>query len=243
MCVFNKISIVICLTILAHRNCIAQDSSAVNYENMHHLKTKTDQLLGPDDLLVNGKTYLPANLHVTGSPEFNYDFKQGSALYIKGQTFNHIKLAYDIVSDELLLVQQFGNGLENRIALNPAYADSFLLGNRLFINLTNLSRGYFELVASGNISFLKKYSMEYVKIYDASNRGKYSEQKFTCYLYDNKTKLTPVYNKFSFLHYFKQNKKAIRNYLHTNKINLKKSGNSELSALMKYCNSFPNEEN
>ncbi|HLO59142.1 MAG TPA: hypothetical protein VK179_10395 [Bacteroidales bacterium] len=206
------------------------------------LKTHTNRVLGPDDLLVNGTSYLPENLYATGSPDFEYTANEGSGLFIKGQYFDEIRLALDIVSDQLILIQEYGNGLENRIAVHAAYADSFLLGNYFFINLSNPSRGYFEKIAGGKVTFLKKYRKEYVKIYDASNRGKYSEQKFSCFLLHD-GRLTLVNNRMSFLNYFRENKKPIRDYLRKNKISIRNASNSQLTALMNYCNSLTDEKN
>jgi hypothetical protein len=242
MSVFSKIIFLVCLIIQGHYYCIAQNTQVLSYTGAYDLKAHTDQVLGPDDLLVNGKSYLPANLRASGSPDFEYSLNEGSGLFIKGQYFDNIRLALDIVSDQLILVQEYGSGLENRIALHTAYADSFLLGNRLFIYLSSPSKGYFEKIAGGKVAFLKKYSKEYVKIYDASNRGKYSEQKFVSFLL-SEGRLVQVNGRMSFLNYFRNNKKPIRDYLRTNKISVRNGSNSQLTALMNYCNSLSDEKN
>jgi hypothetical protein len=185
---------------------------------------------------------MPENLHATGSPDFE-QISGESALFIKGQGFYKIQLAYDIVSDRLVLVLPLGNGLENRIQLYSSFVDSFKIGNSLFINIHNLpgefqQTGFYEQVATGEIRFLKKYTKKYLQIYDASNRGKYSPQSFSCYLLNREGKLSQINNRIQFLKHFGENKKQVRNYLNDHSINLRKAGNAQLRELMFFCNTL-----
>ena len=207
------------------------------------LKGRTEKLLGMDDLLVNGKRYLPEHTKVVGSPEFEFQDAGNSAVYIKGQRFDNILLAYDIVSDLLILVQTLGNGLENRIQLHPVMIDSFRLGNHLFINPSNfltgfVPSGFYEKISDGKVLYLKKHSKHYLQIYDASNRGKYSSRITNNYLLDRNGTLIPVNNRQSFLKYFAPYKKAIKSYLHDEGISFKKAGNPEIIRLMSFCNAL-----
>lgn len=211
-----------------------------------NLQTLTEEKLGTDDLLVHGIQYIPEYAYVTGTPEFEYLNGPPSVLYVKGQKFEGIRMAYDIVSDHALLIRDFGNGLENRITLFPAFVDSFTIGNHLFINPVNSfesfsDKGYLEKISDGRVKFLKKYRKTYLKIYDNLNRGKYSPQQFSRFLIDNNGKMTAVNSKNAFLNYFSNQKKNVRNYLNERNINFKKADHSEIRSLMDYCNSLPNE--
>ncbi len=199
--------------------------------------------MGESDLMINGIQYQPDYIRVAGSPEFESTGGYSSMLFIKGQKFENIRVAYDIVSDKPLLVQEYGNGLENRIELFRSRVDSFTIGNHLFINpaafIDNFQgSGYYEKVSSGNIMFVKKYRKAYIRIYDNQNRGKYSPQQNTCYLLDSKGKLTQIKSRQSFVRAFPLNRQDIRHYLNENKINFRKSSNSSLRELMNFSNSL-----
>lgn len=239
---FKRSFLALSLLFLLFSLAAAQNSTARS-ENIAEV---TDRLLGPDDLLLNGTRYLPENLHATGSPDFEAGLSDLSSLFIKGQGFYNIHLAYDIVSDKVILVQLLGNGLENRILLNPSFVDSFRIGNNLFINPGNQNYsidGYFEQISSGNVRFLKKYTKKYLQIYDASNRGKYSPQTFSCFLLDSNGTLTAIKSRGRFLKYYSGHKKEVRTFMNEHKISLRRSGNTELRELMHYCNSFGDEKN
>jgi len=225
--------------------CI-QGQNYVNPASVASTKNITEQKLGLDDLLVNGISYIPEHTNVNGSPEFEYINGHNSFLFIKGQKFEKIRMAYDIVSDHALLIRDFGNGLENRIILYPSNVDSFTIGNHFFVNPANsyenfTGKGYFEKITDGNIIFLKKHSKSYLQIYDNLNRGKYSPQKFSRFLTDSNGKLTAVNSKGSFLRYFSKYKKNIRSYINEHNIKYKNADHSEIRSLMNHCNTLIDE--
>lgn len=224
----------------AQNNTLNQSFSSAS------LIVETNRLLGLDDLLVNGKRYFPANSNVTGNPELEYTSTGATRLYIKGQCFDRVTLSLDIVSDLLIFSQSRGNGLQDRIELYPAFVDSFILGTLLFINPDNFRKqfpepGYFEAIAGSPEIFLKKYRKTYLKIYDNENRGKYSPQKFYCYLMDKSDNLISVNSKRAFLRYYKVHKKAIKKYMQSEHLVYKKASNTEIRKLMTYCNALPDE--
>ena len=184
----------IILTLILSHWCIyysdAQTHNLLQSPESNLLIRETNRLLGLDDLLVNGKRYIPANNKVTGSPEFEYNSTGVTKIYVKGQCFENAAIALDIVSDLLILTQPRGNGLDDRIILHPAFIDSFTLGDHLFINPMNFrehftEQGYYEKIGGKSELLLKKYRKAYLKIYDSSNRGKYSPQRFSLSLLIN----------------------------------------------------------
>lgn len=241
MLVLSTFALVWLCLFLGTDRILAQE---VNSASLTYVRKSTEQKLGIDDLLVNGIRYYPENTQVEGSPDFEIVNTVKSVLFIKGQEFSGIRMSYDIVSDQALLIQEFGNGLENRIVLHPALVDSFTLGSHLFINPSNWFeksslKGYFEKISDGDIQYLKKHRKSYLKIYDNLNKGKYSPQQFSGYLIDKKGKLTQVKNRKSFLKYFTAKRKTISQYMKVNNISLKKSTNPDIRNLMNFCNSLP----
>ena len=194
---------------------------------------------GLDDLLVNGIRYQPERINVNGSPDFEYDESAGISLFIKGQPFFNVDLKYDITVDQLILIQPLENGYERQVMLQAELVDSFYLGSQLFINLgkpkeNSLEHRYFEKVFSGNELFLIKYQKTYIKIYDSSNKGRYSPQQSTYYIY-NQGSLIKVNSKKSFLSFYAGYKKEIREFMRENGIRYRKASNEELKKLMAFC--------
>jgi hypothetical protein len=227
---FTKLAFVLFLGVISCDHIKCQDDTS---RTSMQIRLNTEQVLGLDDLLVNGKMYIPEHAYVTGSPEFEYRKGTKSTLYIKGQSFKNLNLSYDIVSDQLILNLSEGNGFGNRILLHPAHIDSFYLGSHLFINPVN-GKGYFEQLNTGREIFLKKHSKVYIKIYDASNRGKYSPQKLTRYVMNDRGELFMVNSRRAFLRYYSPHRKNLREYLRRENINYRKASNQELKNLMIY---------
>ena len=145
-----------------------------------------------------------------------------------------------------VLVRDFGNGLENRITMYPALVDSFIIGNHLFINPSNIfsnfaGTGYLEKLSDGEVQFLKKYKKSFLKIYDNSNRGKYSPQQDNFFLLENDGDLIAIKSKGAFCRYFSSHKKEIRDYFNEKKIDFRKADASDIRSLMNFCNSLPDE--
>jgi hypothetical protein len=215
-----------------------QSSTVLNNYTPAQLLRETEQLLGLDDLLVNGKNYRPERIGVNGNPNFEWDERNGARLFIKGQCFVHVNLSYDIVSDQLVLNQPLNQDIVRQVLLKPEFIDSFYLGDQLFINpgkiMANaVAPGYFEQVTPGKVLFLKKYKKTFIKIFDSSNKGQYSPQKNFYYLM-NEGKLISVNTKGAFLSFYKAHKKNIREFMRSNDIAYRKAGNQELKNLMTY---------
>ena len=59
---------------------------------------------GSDDRLINGKYYLPKRPSAKGHPYFLTDDWSDATLYIKGTTYNHIPVKYNIEDDLIIII-------------------------------------------------------------------------------------------------------------------------------------------
>lgn len=199
----------------------------------------TNQILGLDDLLVNGSVYRPEKPNALGNPFFECINADKAGLYIKGQHFAHVNLLYDIASDHLVLSQPLNQQVSRYILLRPEMIDSFVMGDCTFVNPSNFRNiqnvpGYYEKIAGDQVLFLKKHKKTFIKIYDAENNGKYSNQQSICYILDQQG-LTNVNFLRSFLSYHALYKKEIRTYLKERQIKYRKASPDEIRKLMKFC--------
>jgi|WetSurSiteA1Bulk_404760.scaffolds.fasta_scaffold00370_4 hypothetical protein len=199
----------------------------------------SEEEYGMDDLLVNGIRYQPEKIGSEGSPYFDWNVSAASGLFIKGQLFPDVDLLYDITTDQLILDKNLEHGYKLQVVLDPIAIDSFYLGNHFFINLpvkekNTAIKGYYEKIYSGRELFLKKYSKDYIKIYDKSNRGKFSPQRQVCYIYSHGS-LFRVNSKMAFLDFYDAKKKEIRAFMKRNKIRYGSATNEELFRLLTFC--------
>ncbi len=244
---FTVPKIAIAIFLLFSSTCILEGQSISMPEEYTtvQLLEETERQLGLDDLLVNGKNYRPEKIGANGNPNFEWNESNGARLFIKGQCFDRVDLTYDIASDQLVLNQPLNQDIVRQVLLHPEFIDSFYMGNLLFINPGKTlagtgASGYFEQVACGKVLFLKKYKKTFIKIYDSSDKGKYSPQTKTYYLMDE-GKLISVNTRRAFLSFYKVYKRNVREFMRHNKIAYRKASNEELKKLMTYCHALSKE--
>jgi hypothetical protein len=122
-----KTVISLCILITVNGLMNGQNSTVLNNITQAQLQRETEQLLGFDDLLVNGKNYRPESIGVNGNPNFEWDERNGARLFIKGQCFVHVSLTLDIVSDQLVLNQPLNQDIVRQVLLKSEFVDSFYL--------------------------------------------------------------------------------------------------------------------
>ena len=213
-----------------------------NLLNSHEkLLDYADQVYGSNDLLVNGRIYVPMHSLAEGHPYFEIkDWILGD-VYTKGNKFEQLKLKYDIELDEFILFFIDKENHNNYIVLNKHYVDSVYVGKFLFVNTAVIPEisenlGYCELVYNKQLSFLVKYKKDFKKEYSETKpHGEYSKINANRYITESGI-LTKVNTKKTLLRYFEPYKKEIKKYLKKNKINYKKANSGELNTLINYCN-------
>lgn len=200
----------------------------------------SSKVYGSDDMLVNGRIYVPQHSLAEGHPYFNVEEWVESQVFIKGHMFDGVKLKFDIELDEFILFTE-NNGQKNYIVLNKHYVDSVYMGKYLFVNTTTLKQinediGYAELVLNQDILFLVKYKKDFKKEYSETKPyGEYNRQNSYRYLGENNN-LVKLNTKKALLEYFKDEKRDIKRYMKKNNIKYKKANSGELFNLISFCN-------
>ncbi len=195
---------------------------------------------GSDDMLINGRIYVPQHTLAEGHPYFETaDWVLGN-VFVRGHEFEDNKLKYDIELDEFVLYIEDKYQRKNYLVLNHHYVDSVRLGKYLFVNTaiyppiaTDL--GYTELVYDEGLVFVVKYKKDFKKQYSESKPyGEYGKQYADRYIVMDGN-IHKVTSKRAFLNFFENEKREIRRYMKKQKINYNKAGSGTLKSLVAHC--------
>ncbi len=225
---------------LFHVGTNAQDINAQSSEALTALSEYTGKLYGTDDILVNGRSYIPDHFNAKGNPYFFSDKLTKSTLIINGKKYDKQEILYNIDIEKLILKTTLNNGEEVLLVLNPDFIDAFYLGEHHFVNgviffpESNFP-GFVEQVYEDNFSVVIRYQKSFVSQYTANTpHGFYSATKSVNYIFDN-GQLIKLPTQKSLLEYFSAHKKEIKKFMRKNKIKYKQANKIQLNKLFTYC--------
>jgi hypothetical protein len=196
-----------------------------------------DRVYGMDPLLYNGKKYSYFLPRGTGGNQFLFsaEFLKGD-MVIRGKEVYGVDLNYDIYNQKLLLQYLDENGASQIIEISGAWLDRFSLGNREFryFSFDGEARIY-QIMGEGPFYVLFSWRKN-LKLTNSVGNSIYAFSgpvKSMFVLVDGKP------HKFSSNRSFTRNfnpefKDEIRNYIHDNGINLKKSPDQAVTDLINY---------
>ncbi|TDX00318.1 hypothetical protein [Dinghuibacter silviterrae] len=202
------------------------------------------RLLAPENNLYNGGEYvdyasnLKSGIPYFGSKE-SYD---GSVLY-DGIRYDHLKLWYDLVYDEVVTVGSDGGF---RLTLNSPRVASFTLGDRRFLRITKddthpVHTGFYELLYDGRVRLLRRTTKDIQELTTTEAVERYVETDSSYYLV-KEGQYDPLYKKKSVLAALADKKKEIQVFIRKNKIDLKKDKDAAFIQIITYYDGLPHEE-
>ena len=210
---------------------------------------------GSDDLLVNGKMYLPKNPKINGHPFYYKNQFLIGKTFIKGQLYDNLKLKYDILNDEVILKQNYDNESIVEVVLNYDMLDSFyiykdILNTESFpfikkqiVDGFESSSGYLQQIYKGKFNVYIRYKKLYFPLYSEINPlGVFSNETSSIFIYKDSF-FHEIKNKRALYSFFKGHKSKIRKFLRKNKIKYKKANNIQLNQLFSYIDSLINAKN
>lgn len=210
--------------------------------------TNAKQVYGPDEMLENGRLYIPEHPKAKGNPYLTDTEWMNGNLIVKDDTYNNVLVKFNVCLEQLILKKAY-EGQESHIpiVLNNNFIDSFNSDDRYFVSLYTMPfikelTGFVELIYEGRIVFIIKHHKEFITRYSQSNpHGAYSKLNSVYYIYED-DKLTRLSTKRSFLNYFEYYRKEIKKFMRQEGIRFKKASSPQLFELIKYCDEVSSDE-
>lgn len=236
-----KINFLLLLLLVVSNAELAGQTEKTIQAQISNVLTNAEQVYGPDEVLENGRLYIPDHPKAKGNPYLSDTEWMDGSLIVKGDTYNYVLIKYNVNLEQLILKKtSVGQQSHVPIILNSNFIDSFTTEDRHFVNIGTMSyinelSGFVELIYNGRIIFFIKYNKEFMTQYSQSNQyGAYSKLNSVYYIYEN-NKLTRLSSKNSFLNYFEPYKKEIKKFMRQKSIRYKKASSAQLFELIKYC--------
>lgn len=221
------------LTIIPFASAPGQSTSLVNFINCIESQN------GPDNLLVNGRPYLPENPRAEGHAYFQTEEWQPGMVYINGNSYPANNLKYNLFNYQLIIKYVRPNGTNQKVVLSELLIDSFLIEERLFVNreliLSDKENGYLEKIFEEELSFYRLQKKVFNSPTNSMPNGQFSNLKDVFYLLgeDKEYKIT---QKNEFLDCFPEHKSQIKKYMKNNSLKWKKMSANQFANLLKFCN-------
>lgn len=204
--------------------------------------TNDDKIYGLDPLLFNGRSYTYFLPEGTGGNQFFTDsnFESGSVT-IRGITFEALALNYDIFNQQLLLQYKNRLAATRVLIISDAWLESFSMKGLNFeiISSQDTLKKIYQVLGSGTNRLLYHWKKE-LKLDNVAGSKNYifTSAKKEMYL-NTDSRIVRYRNNRLFCSLFNLSYRgSIKEYLHKNKINVKKAVDQTMIRLISYCNSL-----
>ena len=200
----------------------------------------TSDAYGVDDILVNGSLYTYSHPVAFGDPFLMGDLFRKGSLFLRGRNFEDVLIKFDVESQKLVLKAYTDSVSYEVIVLSDNYIKAFDIEGLFFVNISYFLdntklQGFYELIYSGDIHFVRSYEKEFLATYSSRYpRGKYSETKSSNFIILNEEKYK-IKSKGDLFKLFPLGKQEIKKFIAQNKIKFRKASNKDFNKLMQYC--------
>lgn len=175
--------------------------------------------LGASANLYNGSAYTAYYPSTSGTPFWNADFHTGTIGY-EGVVYNDIPIAYDLVSDEVLIK----DARQVIIKLDAAKINFFSIAGHTFVRLkedtasaNTLPADVYDLIYNGSVKVYVKRKKQVAR--NIGPDGRYPFMTYDAYFVHKDNKYYPVSKKNDLLKLFKDKDDAIREFWKAQKLN------------------------
>ncbi len=198
-----------------------------------------EQQYGPDNLLINGRSYQPVNLRAEGHPYFQTATWQPGVVYLNGQPFTAQKLNYNLERQQLAIQYDRPNGTYQKAVVSPLLLDSFRIGKHRFINYRLIAPGqdevrYLEKIFEGELAFYRYQKKVLTAPSSSTPYGKYSGLRDVYYLLRG-GQAYRVTKRRDFLACFPEHKSQVKKYMKKHLPRWKKMTGPQFVELLKFC--------
>lgn len=221
------------LSVIPFTVTLGQSTSLDNFIDCIELQN------GPDNLLINGRPYLPNHLKAEGNPYFQTDEWRPGTVYINGNSFATNYLKYNLTSHQLIIKHERPNGTNLQVVLSDLLVDSFYIEEYSFVNQRLIlpaeeNSGYLEKLFEEDLSFFRRQKKVFVTPTNSKPYGRFSNLKDVFYLIDEEQPHR-ITQKNEFLACFPDHKSQINNFMKIHSLKWKKMTNIQFTKLLKFC--------
>lgn len=194
---------------------------------------------GPDDLLINGRPYQPANFRAEGHPYFQTEDWQPGTVYLYGEPYAAHKLKYNLARQQLIIQYDRPNGTYQRVVVSPLLADSFRIGARRFVSQRLIlpgqeESGYLEKIYEAELAFYRYQKKVLSAPSNSKPFGQYRGLKDVFYLSVD-GQIHKVAKRRDFLACFPNHQSRIKKYMKQHTRRWKKITTPQFIQLLKFC--------
>ncbi len=203
---------------------MSRSDSSLTYLTQQYTHNRGENLL-----LYNGVEYAHSYPHTTGHPFFLTDTFQQSSVVYDGVLYQNIPLAYDLISDAVVIKNK-SNFL---IELKREKLSWFLLPHHFFVSLSSgevknkaIEPGIYEVYDYGTISVFIKHEKIVKQAANAADPDYFTGYDY--YFIKKNNDFFAVKNSNALLIVFDDKKDEMKTYLHQNHLNFKRNAEAAL---------------
>ncbi len=202
-----------------------------------------DPVYGYDPLLYNGKIYNFLPMPGTEGTQYLFDtFDSLASITVRGVTYEHISLNYDIYNHLLILKYKNAVGSQSFIEISYAWLEkASLWGNKFetFTTPDSIKRLY-QVLGDDDEKILYYFSKELLlEGLKGSKNHYFTSVKKNMFVLTN-GRISLFKNNAGFIKSFSLKKQSfIKSFLRSSHINVRKANDLLLTDLINYCNSLP----
>jgi hypothetical protein len=201
-----------------------------------------DEVYGSDPVLYNGRFYtFNPPLNTGGNQYFSDPQFEAGSVTLRGVTFRNLLLNYDIYNQQLIIKYKIRSGAVNQIIVSDAWLEAFSfkgLDFKVFNTRDNIKRIY-QSLGDGPCHILYYWgkTLKLENTYGATNHTFSAAGKEKNLFIENR--ILQYRNNKSFYSLFVPEKKiAVKEYLRSHKINVKKANDLAMTQVINYCNTL-----
>ena len=194
-----------------------------------------EQAIKPQSPLYNGNEYIQHDFRIKVHPFYEVDSLRSGNLIYYGLHYRDVRMAYDIVRDEVYINHLDGG---YRIRLNSEHIAQFEVGNHQFVrlvadSLTGVRTGFYDLLYSGRTQvFAKRIKTVLEDISTGTYKAEYLKKDE--FMVRRDKVYYSVNSLGAALNVFADQKKALRKYLRAEGIKYKKETEKAIIGLARY---------
>jgi hypothetical protein len=220
----NRISISILLSLMFFQYSYSQKLTTQEKKTL--VEAQIEQIKANQKKQLNNRNPFVTGIHFfspaapNSHPYFEDKLWQEGKIVFEGNEYQVNALKYDIFKDAVIYYAQFEDAAYST-ALNKEFIKEFYIGKHHFTYYDDslqlpafMTPGYYEVIDTGRITFLVKYTKE--EIISSSYKIEYKE--YTRMILYRDGKYHRFFNQLTLLHLLKDKKKELRSFIKGNNI-------------------------